>query len=294
MTGSKRPRLPLSPVRETLRKFRQFFSNIAFVHKYVWKHAPGEASLLLAITFFRGLQGVAQIYLTKLLVDKVLDAGVAGPDYPHIFLILALLAALVVVNRLVHPLEAFCQGRAGLALTKTLTETIMRKAGTVPFEMYDNSSYYDVLDRAKRETGSNPMDMLLYSLWFLQAGLGVISMLGAVLAFHWVAGLVVVATALPGIVFQYKVAHRSWRVMNDTTPAVRRLNYLRDLVTQRRAAKEVRLFGLVPWIDARYGAEYAQYARRLFCAMSPFKSSRNHLRCCPLFFLIVGSSIAAD
>lgn len=155
----------------------------------------------------------------------------------------------------------FCQGRAGLALTKTLTETIMRKAGTVPFEMYDNSSYYDVLDRAKRETGSNPMHMLLYSLWFLQAGLGVISMLGAVLAFHRVAGLVVVATALPGIVFQYKVAHRSWRVMNDTTPATGRSMHSTPVA---------------------------------FCAMSPFKSSRNHLRCCPLFFLIVGSSIAAD
>ncbi|MBE3584259.1 MAG: ABC transporter ATP-binding protein [Limnochordaceae bacterium] len=258
----------LDSLSETYRKFGQFFSNTIFIYKQVLARAPKEALLIVVVALFRGFQGLMQIYLTKLVIDAVMLLGSRGPGSVSLLTIVLLQSLLVIGNRLTHPIEALAQGRAGLELSRGLTKDIMRKAADEPYEMYDQASHYDVIDRAKRETGSNPVDMLLYSMWFLQACIGFVSMAATVAAFHFGAAMLVVATSLPGIAFQYSVSHRSWRVMNSTTPDVRRLNYLRDLLTERGAAKEVRVFGLKEWILDRYDAIFQKYALEFLATLS--------------------------
>lgn len=107
---------------------------------------------------------------------------------------------------------------------------------------------------------SHISDTLVYSMWLLQAFVGFVTMTTSVVSFSIGAALLVIITALPGIVFQHSVSKRSWKVMNASTPDVRRMNYLRDLLTDRTAAKETRLFGMKRLILGRYDTLFSGYA----------------------------------
>lgn len=182
-------------------------------------------------------------------------------DGARLFLVLGFLVLVVVINRAVQPVEAYWQGKAGIEISRVINVEIMSKATQVPFQNYDIPSYYDKLDRAKREASSNPVDMLLYTMWVVQAMISFIGMFAVVISFRWWAAGVILLTSFPGIVFQYSVSRRSWKVMNEASPQVRKLNYVRDILTTRQPAKEVRLLGLGAWLRNRYDQLYSDYAR---------------------------------
>ncbi|MGI5401446.1 ABC transporter ATP-binding protein [Streptomyces sp. CA-135486] len=54
------------------------------------------------------------------------------------------------------------------------------------------------------------------------------------------------------------------RLNRQFTPLQRQTNYVRELATSTRAAKDIRAFGLVGWIDARYSAEASNLHRQLW------------------------------
>jgi len=93
-------------------------------------------------------------------------------------------------------------------------------------------------------------------------------LLGAVAVATIAVGPLVGAAALAVALIcrrgQTAAFYRWGQHVRSSSRARRRLGYLRDLAVSTRAAKEIRMLGLVDWVDRRYAAESADLLGRLW------------------------------
>jgi ATP-binding cassette subfamily B protein len=83
---------------------------------------------------------------------------------------------------------------------------------------------------------------------------------------HPLAIVVTLATAFPQLIAQARHSNLIFKLWTGRAPAERMVNYLSDLLVEREAIKEVRLFGLQSLFLARfreYGRQFADETRKL-------------------------------
>jgi ATP-binding cassette subfamily B protein len=214
----------------------------------------------LVLQVLAGLMPVAFIVATSVIVGRVPAAVEGGLDSPEwISLRNALLVAgvLFVVQQVLGPLEFV----AGLALAWKIDDRLRERAavasfGPVGVAVLEEPETFDTLadlSDPNRGTGFTPgwacratlLLLAMYIQWALAAAL-----VGVVYA--WWAALLLAGGALALRVVIRSGFGRHSRYEATFAPQRRRRDYYRDLTTAGAAGKEIRVFGLLDWLDGRY------------------------------------------
>jgi ATP-binding cassette subfamily B protein len=195
------------------------------------------------------------------LVGAVPDAIAAGPDSAAgraATVALGAVGALFVLNRALGSLRSTVAFSLGRRLDEHLRERVMvalnRPAGVAHLE---DPGLRDLLERAldvsgsRWRAGSTVEPLANAAVGWLQ-GVGATLLLArfdVALALAWFATCAVAAHVLQ------REFLRSLDLLYSQTSALRRANYLRQLALDGGPAKELRIWGLVDWLVARYAGE---------------------------------------
>ncbi|HEX2185789.1 MAG TPA: hypothetical protein VHN78_09830, partial [Chloroflexota bacterium] len=221
----------------------------------VWEAHPVYATLLVALSAAQGLVPLAQVWITKLIVDAVAAAalpaaqggaptGVAPEVLWWVLRLLAMQGVVALAGQLAEPATRLVTQQLGDHLSRNVSLRILRKANSlVDLGPFENPGFYDLLQRAQQEAGHRPLTILQQLTGLLRAGVGMASMLVVLLAFEPLLAVAVLALALPNIVIQFRQQRQTWGLWNWELPERRFMNYLQTLLTSRNDAKEVRVFG---------------------------------------------------
>jgi ATP-binding cassette subfamily B protein len=130
---------------------------------------------------------------------------------------------------------------------------VMRHAATLDLQSFEDPDFYDKLERARVQ--ANDRIGLLNALGrLLQQTVTLVSLSAGVLAFSpLIFGLMIVAM-LPAFLGESHFAFLSYALGYSLTPLKRELDYLRDLATRKESAKELKLFGLGPYLRDQFNA----------------------------------------
>jgi ATP-binding cassette subfamily B protein len=127
----------------------------------------------------------------------------------------------------------------------------MEHAATLDLAQFEDSEFYDHLERARRNTTSR-IGLLAQVLTLAQDALTLMTLSAALLAFSvWLFFLLVLAT-LPSFVGEAHFASLQYSLLFRRTPERRQLDYLRYIGASVETAKEVQIFGLADWLIERY------------------------------------------
>jgi ATP-binding cassette, subfamily B, bacterial len=258
-TTAKPARAPTPTVRErvdALRNLRPFLAQI-------WATSPALTVATGVLRLARALLPVAMLYVGKLIIDEAvrlvaLDTGLttlrAWLDsglLSHLLWLLAVEFALAVLSDVLGRIVALVDSLLSELFTNATSVRLMEHAATLDLEDFEDSELQDKLDRARRQTMGR---MTLMSQLFGQAQ-DVVTIVafaaGLVVYAPWLIALLAVAL-VPAFLGEAHFNALNYTLNYSWTPERRELEYLRQTGASVETAKEVKIFGLHPFLIERF------------------------------------------
>ncbi|HZR94137.1 MAG TPA: ABC transporter ATP-binding protein [Gaiellaceae bacterium] len=207
-----------------------------------------------------GLMPVAFIVATSAIVGRVPAAvqhGVGSPEWRSLRTVLVVAGVLFVVQQMIGPLQFTLAQTLAWRIEDRLRErAALASFGPVGVARLEEPETFDTLadlGDVHRGTGFGPG----WSVWatLLLGGVYLQWALAAVLigvVYTWWAALLLAVGSL-GLRISIRTGFGKHSRFEATFAAARRRrDYYRDLITSGAAGKEIRVFGLLPWLGARY------------------------------------------
>src|SRR6476646_11665701 len=249
--------------RRSLRERFGGLRNVPPFLRLVWQTSPWMMATQAVLRFVRALLPVATLYIGKLIIDEVvllaktshpaddLAEWFANGWLNRILWLLALEFGLAVLSdvlgRTVSLLDSLLSDRFSTATSLRL----MEHAAELDLADFEDSGLQDSLERARRQAAGR---MSLLGQLFGQAqDIVTIASFAAGLFVYAPWLIVLMAIALvPAFIGEAHFNAQSYTLNFARTPERRELDYVRRTGASVETAKEVKIFGLNPFLIERY------------------------------------------
>ena len=223
----------------------------------VWSTHRGLTIALGALTVFAGLLPAAIAFIGQLIVDTVVEliaqtqaGGIV--EYRRALWLVAIEGLLVASLAAAQRGIGFCQSLLRVLLSQRVHEMILEKALTLSLGQFEDSEFYDKLNRARQEASTKPLSLVNRTFSLLQNGIVLISYAGLLIQFSIIAVIILILAGLPSFFAEAKFSGDRFRMFQWRSPLRRMLLYLEVVLAREDHAKEVQLFNLGPNLMRRY------------------------------------------
>lgn len=212
---------------------------------------------LAVLTLMAGVLPAGIAYVGKLIVDSVVAAiavSSAGgaPDYAGVMWFVAIEGLLVAGMAATQRGMGYCQTLLRVLLSQSVNTLILEKALTLELAQFEDSEFYDKLNRARQEASSRPLSLVTRTFNLLQHGISLASYATLLLQFSGWAVLVLIAAGLPAFVAETYFSGERFRMFRHRSAERRKLLYLEMVLAREDHAKEIKLFQLGTELLRRY------------------------------------------
>ncbi len=243
----------------------------------IWETGRALVAMDVALRFARALLPVVTLYIGKLIIDEVIALSqIAGrPDTLANWLssgllnrlgsLLALEFGLAVLSDIFGRVVSLLDSLLSERFTNAISVRLMEHAATLDLEDFEDSELQDRLERARRQTMGRTT-LMNQVLGQAQDAVTIVSFAAGLLVYTpWLIALLVLAL-VPAFIGEAHFNAQSYSLDYARTPARRELDYVRQTGASVETAKEVKIFGLHPFLITRYlqlAADFYRANRKL-------------------------------
>jgi ATP-binding cassette, subfamily B, bacterial len=233
--------------------------NVPVVLHLAWESGRGVVTAGVICRIAGALLPVMMLAVAKLILDAVQLRSTTGELRPDFWWLVALECALAVCGGVLGRTGGFFDSLLSDRFTRHVSVRVMAHASRLDLSTYEDPAFHDTLERA-RVQATDRVSMVHALGALLQQSVTVITLSASIAYFSpWLLVLLVLAV-VPAFLGESHFAFLGYSLNIEQTPARRRLDYLRQLGSSKEAAKELKLFGLAPFVTG----EYAQLADQLY------------------------------
>ena len=219
--------------------------------KLVWQTSRALATATALLRVVRAFVPLATLWIGKLIIDEVVRARTGGANWNLLAILVGSELAIAVGSDALGRASQLVENNLGDLFTNRMSVRLMEHAATLDLALFEDPTFYDHLERARRNT-TGRIGLLGQVLALGQDALTLLSLSAALLAFSlWLFVLLVIAT-LPSFIGEAHFASVQYSLLFRRTPERRQLDYLRYVGASVETAKEVQIFGLAGWLIERY------------------------------------------
>jgi ATP-binding cassette, subfamily B, bacterial len=249
------------------------------VLRLVWEASPATTIGLFITTALAGLVPAASAYISRSLVNAVVQGILINHQHlldretfasvgaPSSFLIwhsptftavgmivfLAVLQlAVFAISALLNTLRNISQQLLQNSVSMRIQLMVMEKAATLDLSFYEDPASYDLLRRAQNDSISRPVLMIATVFGLVQTLLTFATMIALLIVVSPLLALLALVSPIPAFIADTRYGWRGYNIARWGSRLMRRMNYLVSLVTTDSFAKEVKLFGLGGYFIERY------------------------------------------
>src|SRR5579863_3771875 len=234
--------------RERLAALR----NVPPVLGIVWESAPAVVAGGLIFRVFASLLPMGLLWITKLIVDGIVDSVSAHhPVQPRFWWLVAAEFGLAVLGTILTRIIDYLDSLLADKYTRHVSIRVMKHAAELDLLAYENPVFYDRLERA-RVQATDRLGMIQSIGRLVQQVATVVSLSISIMLFSPWLMLLLVAGVVPAFLGESHFAFLGYAKNFRQTPIRRQLDYLRILGGSREAAKELKLFGLRDFLRERF------------------------------------------
>ena len=227
--------------------------NLPAFFKLVWEVSPALFLGNAVLRLIRAAIPAATLYIGKLIIDQVvaLSKHTSTEDANYIWWLVGAEFGLAILSTGLGRAVALMDSLLGDLFANQTSVRLMEHAATLDLEQFEDATFYDKLERARRQTSGRTALLSgvfgqvqeLISVGFLAAGLAVYN--------PWLLLLILVAVT-PSFIGDNYFNQRSYSLSRSWTPERRELDYLRFVGASDETAKEVKIFGLSNFLIDRF------------------------------------------
>jgi ATP-binding cassette subfamily B protein len=235
----------------TLKERLGALRNLPAFFKLVWETSKWMTIVNSLLRIVRSAIPVALLYVGKLIIDQVLKLSHTHGDTLLLWQLVGAEFGLAIFSDALSRAITLMDSLLGDLFSNHTSIKIMKHAATLDLDQFEDSVFYDKLERARQQTVgrtillSQVMSQVqdLITMAFLAAGL---------MAFNpWLIILLLIAI-LPAFLGESYFNDRSYALTRGQTPERRELDYLRYLGASDETAKEVKIFDLSGFVIDRF------------------------------------------
>ena len=234
--------------------------NLPAFFRMAWQASPSLFLGNVLTRLFRAAMPAATLYVGKLLIDEVvrLAAQAGGRDSSHLWTLVAAEFGLAILATALGRLTGLLDALLGDLVTNQTSVRLMEHAATLDLEQFEDATFYDKLERARRQTTGR--SFLLSQVFGQAQELISVGFLAAALVVYnpWLLGLLLLAVT-PAFIGDTYFNQQSYSLSRSWTPERRELDYLRYVGASDETAKEVKIFGLSGFLIDRFRGLSWQY-----------------------------------
>lgn len=226
--------------------------------RLVWETHRTFSVVMIVLRVLRAFVPVAALWVGKLIIDEVLtDRGLPLTFDQSLYnnfdlwRLVALEFAIVVAGQLLTRASALVESLAGDLFANQISVRLMEHASQLDLYQFENPEFYDRLERARRQT-TGRIGLLPQIFQLTQDIFTLLSLATALLVFNPFLVFLLVLSVLPSFLGATHYAALEYSLLFRQTPERRLLDYVRYLGASDESAKEVQMFGLAPWLSARF------------------------------------------
>jgi ATP-binding cassette, subfamily B, bacterial len=226
--------------------------NIPRVMKFVWEAAPavvvGEAVARVTVA----LIPLSMLIVTRSIIDAIYAYKAHQTPLPGFFWwLVALEFGLAAFAAIVARLIDFCDTTLAERFMRHISITLMKHAANLDLLSYEDPVFYDKLERARAQS-TDRVQTIKIAGRLIQEAITTISLAAGIFFYSPWLLLALFVCVVPAFMGETHFAFLTYSMSFQQTPARRELDYLRTVSGTKEGAKEVKLFGLAPFLVGRY------------------------------------------
>jgi ATP-binding cassette subfamily B protein len=236
----------------TLKERFEALRNLPAFFKLVWQTSRWMTVVNALLRIIRSAMPLGLLYVGKLIIDQVVMVSHAHvKDMTYLWQLVGLEFALAILTDALSRAITLMDSLLGDLFSNYTSVRIMEHAATLDLDQFEDSVFYDKLERARQQTVgrtillSQVMSQVqdLITMGFLAVGL---------MAFNpWLIVLLLIAI-IPAFLGESYFNDQSYALTRGQTPERRELDYVRYLGASDETAKEVKIFDLSGFIIDRF------------------------------------------
>ena len=227
--------------------------------RMIWRTSPSLTISNIILRLFKAAIPLSQLYVGKLIIDEVIRL-IAAPekDFSRLWLWLGLELGLAVLSEVFNRLISLTDALLGDLYANHSSIELMHKASSLDLAMFEDSEFYDKLERARRQTTGRVVLMSMV-LSQLQDLITILFLAVGLVAFEPWLILILIVAVLPSFISEAHFSRSSYSLVRSWTPQRRELDYLRYIGASVETAKEIKVFGLDDFLTGRFGTIANEY-----------------------------------
>jgi ATP-binding cassette subfamily B protein len=243
-------------IRPTIdRRFRRLPRLFGRAFALVWQ---ADRPLLLfagALQVVTGVGLAIQVFAAEGVLSRILTGGSSFADVLPFLVLLTGIGLIIAVSELVREEQ---QRLLTEEVGRYATAKVLDVAGSVELISYEHPEFSNRLQRAQINASMRPVQVTNGLLSLLGGVIAVIGVGAALIVIAPVFFILVVLAAIPAALASNVGSRYYYRFAVEQTEPDRRRAYLLEVLSRRETAAEVRSFGVVRFLRARYDRLYEQ------------------------------------
>ncbi|OUJ73132.1 ABC transporter ATP-binding protein [Hymenobacter crusticola] len=250
--GPKPEGKPTLTVRERFSALR----NLPEFLKLIWETSPSLTLGNVGLRLLRAALPPAMFYVGQLILDGIIGLAraphtVGQPSLTPIISLVALEFGLAILSDALGRAVALLDSLLGDLFANRSSVRLMEHAARLDLDQFEDSVFYDKLERARRQTLSRTV-LMAQVLSQAQDFITMALLAVGLVAFNpWLLLLLLIAV-IPAFWGESHFNERSYSLVHSWTPERRELDYLRQTGASDETAKEIKIFGLSDFLIDRF------------------------------------------
>lgn len=223
----------------------------------IWRAAHWWTVAWIGLLFLQGLLPAALVYLTKVLIDRTVEAiggGLAWVTVEPVLGPAVLMAGVLLSREVLQAVQSWIQTAQSELVDDHLTAVVHEKAATVDLEFYESPTYFDLMVQTTGQASQRLLSLLEGTGSLFQNTVTLLGVAGLLLPYGaWLPVLLLMST-LPAfwVVVKYRIRYHNW--WETTTERRRWAKYFDTTLTHPYMAAELRLLALAKQFRTAYNA----------------------------------------
>lgn len=218
----------------------------------VWESAPQAVTAGVFFRLLVALTPVALLAVTRFIIDSIYAFRSHQQPLPTYFwwlvgLEFSLACSATILGRVVDFFDSVLADR----FIRHISTQIMEHASRLDLTLYEDPAFCDTMERA-RVQGTDRVMMIQMAGRLVQQAITTVSLAAGIFFFSPWLLLFLIICVVPAFLGETHFAFLGYSLNFQQTTARRLLEYLRVLGGSKESAKELKLFGLGPFLVRRY------------------------------------------
>jgi len=228
-------------------------NNLPRFFRLVWQTSPKLTVLNAVLRLIRSAIPVSILYVGKLIIDEVvrLTHSPAGSSHTLLWELIAAEFLLAILADALGRITSLVDGLLGDLFANHTSVRIMQHAATLDLDQFEDSVFYDKLERARQQTTGRTV-LLSQVMSQVQDLITMCFLAAALVTFNaWLIVLLFI-TVIPAFISESYFNDRNYSLSRRQTPERRELDYIRYVGASDETAKEVKIFNLSGFFIDRF------------------------------------------